>query len=242
MPKWFESWFDSEYYHVLYKNRDDAEAARFIENICRYLQLGQGFSVADIACGKGRHSRVLASLGFDVTGLDISASSIEYARSVSGPNEHYFVHDMRHSFPVSELDAGFNLFTSFGYFENNADDLLSLNNIYQALKPNGIFVQDYLNPDHTISHLKAEEKVQRGHVSFNISRYLQDGFIKKDIEVMDGDKKLRFQESVKVYSAAALKTLHEQAGFTVLKTFGDYSLQPFNEKSSARIILVSQKP
>jgi SAM-dependent methyltransferase len=242
MPKWFESWFDSEYYHVLYKNRDDAEAARFIENICRYLQLEQGSSVADIACGKGRHSRVLASLGFDVTGLDISAASIEYARSVSGPNEHYFVHDMRHLFPVSELDAGFNLFTSFGYFENSADDLLSLNNIYQALKHNGIFVQDYLNPDHTISHLKAEEKVQRGYVSFNIRRYVQDGFIKKDIEVMDGDKKLRFQESVKVYPAAALKTLHEQAGFTVLKTFGDYSLQPFNEKSSARIILVSQKP
>lgn len=241
MPKWFESWFDSEYYHLLYKNRDEAEAARFIQNLCSFLKFPKDTLVADIACGKGRHSRVLASLGFKVFGLDISPSSIEYAKTLAGANEQYMVHDMRKPFPKGQLDAALNLFTSFGYFDDEADDLISLENICHALIPGGIFVQDYLNPNFIISQLKPEETVLRNQVRFNIRRYVQDGFIKKNIEVIDAAKTFHFQESVKLYTAELLFKLHETAGFRVLQTFGDYSLQPFDEKSSVRIILVSQK-
>lgn len=241
MPKWFESWFDSEYYHLLYNNRDEAEAVRFINNITNFLGLPTGSFVADIACGKGRHSRVLASLGYKVLGLDISPANIEYAKTLAGANEQYLVHDMRKPFPTGQLDAALNLFTSFGYFDDEADDLISLENIYHALKPGGMFVQDYLNPEHAIARLKPEETVLRNQVRFNIRRYVQDGFIKKDIEVIDGAKTFHFQESVKIYTAESLFKLHEAARFRVLQTLGDYSLQPFDEKSSARIILVSQK-
>ncbi|MBM3399531.1 MAG: class I SAM-dependent methyltransferase [Bacteroidetes bacterium] len=241
MPKWFESWFNSEYYHLLYNNRDEAEAVRFINNITNFLGLPTGSFVADIACGKGRHSRVLASLGYKVLGLDISPANIEYAKTLAGANEQYLVHDMRKPFPTGQLDAALNLFTSFGYFDDEADDLISLGNIYYALKPGGMFVQDYLNSAFTLSHLKPEEQIQRGGVTFNLLRYVKGGFVKKDIEIMDGEKSLHFQESVKIYTAEILKTLHENAGFRVLQTFGDYSLNPFDEKSSARIILVSQK-
>lgn len=242
MPNWFESWFDTEYYQLLYNKRDETEAERFIRNICDYLHLPSGITVADIACGKGRHSRVLASLGFRVAGLDISPASIEYARSIAGPDEHYAVHDMREVFPVKDLDAAMNLFTSFGYFEDDEEDRVCLRNIYQALKPTGMFVQDYLNPVYTLANLKAEEVIDRGDVSFSIQRYVKDGFIKKDIHVSHGQELQQFQESVKIYTVEKLKQLHEQAGFRVLQVFGDYSLRAFDEKTSPRIILVSQKP
>ncbi len=242
MPKWFESWFDTEYYHLLYNNRDEAEAERFVKNLCSFLKLTKGAAVADIACGKGRHSRVLASLGYKVFGLDISPASIGYAISQAGPHEQYAVHDMRKPFPKTQIDAAFNLFTSFGYFDTEAEDLSALENVLHLLKPGGVFVQDYLNPSYTLSNLKAEETVVRGDISFEIHRYEQDGSVKKDIRVKQGMETHAFQESVKLYSAEDFKRLHTNAGFRVLNTFGDYSLNPFNEKSSPRIILVSEKP
>lgn len=242
MPKWFESWFDTEYYHLLYNNRDEAEAEQFIKNLCTFLKLPQGADVADVACGKGRHSRVLASLGYHVLGLDISPASIEYAISMAGPHERYAVHDMRKPFPKAKINAAFNLFTSFGYFDTEAEDLSALKNVLHSLKPGGVFVQDYLNPTYTLSNLKAEETLFRGDISFEIRRYQQTGCVKKDIRVTQGTEIHAFQESVKLYSPEDFKRLHTNAGFRVLHTFGDYSLNTFNEKSSPRIILVSEKP
>lgn len=242
MPNWFESWFDTEYYHLLYNNRDEAEAERFIQNLCSFLKLPKGVFVADIACGKGRHSRVLASLGFKVFGLDISPASIDYAISQAGPHEQYAVHDMRNPFPEMQLDAAFNLFTSFGYFDTEAEDHSALQNVLRSLKQGGVFVQDYLNPVYTVSNLKAEETVFRDGVKFEIHRYEQNRCVKKDIRVTQGLETYLFQESVKLYSAADFKRLHTNAGFEVLHVLGDYSLSPFDEKSSPRIILVSEKP
>ena len=242
MPKWFESWFDTEFYHLLYNNRDEAEAEGFVKNLCIFLKLHPGAALADVACGKGRHCRVLASLGHHVLGMDISQASIDYANSLSGTKEQYAVHDMRKPFPAVQLDAAFNLFTSFGYFETEEEDLSALQNVLLSLKPGGVFVQDYLNPAYTLSNLKTEETVFRGDVKFEIHRYEQNGCVKKDIRVTQGAEISLFQESVKLYSAADFHRLHTNAGFRVINTFGDYSLNPFDEKTSPRIILVSEKP
>ena len=77
---WFKDWFNSPYYHQLYFKRDEAEAAKFIDKLIDYLKPPQGSLMLDVACGKGRHSRQLASKGFDVTGIDLSTDSIKEAK------------------------------------------------------------------------------------------------------------------------------------------------------------------
>ena len=77
---WFANWFDSEYYHVLYKNRDEKEAEFFIENLVQYLNFQKRRKLLDIACGKGRHATYFNSLGFDVVGVDLSSNSITTAK------------------------------------------------------------------------------------------------------------------------------------------------------------------
>lgn len=99
----------------------------------------------DLACGKGRHSRFLAKKGYKVTGLDLSANSIADASKNALPGLRFNVHDMRDSFGVNEYNYIFNLFTSFGYFDNPNDDNMVLNNVYEALLPHGYFIQDYFN-------------------------------------------------------------------------------------------------
>ncbi|MFN5878833.1 MAG: SAM-dependent methyltransferase, partial [Flavobacteriales bacterium] len=67
--EWFADWFDTPYYHILYKNRNDEEAAHFIENLIEFIQLDLGSRVLDLACGKGRHSVTLNKLGYNVLGV-----------------------------------------------------------------------------------------------------------------------------------------------------------------------------
>ena len=114
---WFESWFGSPYYKVLYQNRDEYEAQEFVEKLVDYLQPMAGSKMLDIACGRGRHSRFLASKGFDVTGIDISFDSIAYAKQFEGDNLHFYQHDMRLPSWINYFDYAFNFFTSFGYLE-----------------------------------------------------------------------------------------------------------------------------
>ena len=73
---WFEDWFNTPYYHILYKDRDYKEAENFISNLTKELKLPTDSSIIDLACGKGRHSVFLNQLGFEVLGVDLSEESI----------------------------------------------------------------------------------------------------------------------------------------------------------------------
>ncbi|MEY3861112.1 MAG: hypothetical protein RIS50_1393, partial [Bacteroidota bacterium] len=140
--KWFESWFDTAYYHALYEHRNDAEAAEFMDRLLGHLGLELGSKVMDVACGKGRHSAHLASRGLKVCGFDLSENSINIARGLNVVGADFLVHDMRQPFPMTEVDAVFNVFTSFGYFDDPAEDAQVLMNMASACKRGGYVVQD----------------------------------------------------------------------------------------------------
>ena len=70
--QWYASWFDTPFYHILYKDRDHSEAQLFMDNLTNYLNIPEQGEILDLACGKGRHSMYLNSLGYDVTGVDLS--------------------------------------------------------------------------------------------------------------------------------------------------------------------------
>ena len=118
---WYKEWFDSPYYHKLYFERDEKEAEAFIRKLVEHLKPAKGSRMLDIACGRGRHSRTLSSMGFDVTGIDLSPSSIEFAKKIETGKLEFFVHDMRLPFRANYYDYAFNFFTSFGYFRTRRE-------------------------------------------------------------------------------------------------------------------------
>ena len=167
---WFASWFDSPYYHVLYKDRDDSEAADFMNRLTQHLHLHPTSKILDLACGKGRHSRYLSSLGYDVTGVDLSAQSITYAKKFEKENLNFAVHDMCLPYKKGAFNTVFNLFTSFGYFDNEQDNLRTIKAIKANLSSNGLAVIDFLNVCYVASNLvKQETKIVDG-ISFDIKR------------------------------------------------------------------------
>jgi SAM-dependent methyltransferase len=239
--QWFADWFDTEYYHALYQNRDEAEALNFLSRLCAHLNLGEGAKVADIACGKGRHSRVLASFGCRVVGFDLSENSILYARSVAKERESYWVQDIRSPFPENNFDAAMNLFTSFGYFETQEEDEITLRNIAEMLKPGAYFVQDYLNGQPIVDQLPVSGAKSNQGFNFSWTKTYVNPHIVKSIEVVDAGNVHHYQEKVKVYSLEQLKALHSQSGLTPLYIFGNYNLEPYDLDTSPRIIVISRK-
>ncbi|MXO05653.1 bifunctional 2-polyprenyl-6-hydroxyphenol methylase/3-demethylubiquinol 3-O-methyltransferase UbiG [Flavobacterium sp. HBTb2-11-1] len=234
---WYSSWFDTPYYHILYKDRNYREAQVFMDNLTHYLNLPEKAKVLDLACGKGRHSIYLNQLGYDVLGADLSENSIAEASKNSNETLHFKVHDMREPFE-EKFDAIFNLFTSFGYFESDDDNLTTLKAIKESLSEYGFAVIDFMNVANVIENLVPEEVKTVDEIDFHIKRYVEDGHIFKEIDFEDKGRKYHFTEKVKALTLKDFQDLMDEAGIFLLDIFGDYKLKKFHKTESERLIMI----
>ena len=234
---WFASWFDSPYYHILYKERDEMEAQLFMDNIVHYLNLPEESKILDLACGKGRHSIYLNKMGFNVTGADLSSNSIAIAKDFENETLNFVVHDMRKPFD-QKFDAIFNLFTSFGYFENEEDNFTTLKAIKESISEYGFAVIDFMNVPNVLANLVPEEVKIVDNINFHIKRYMKDGYIFKEIDFEDQGEKFHFTEKVSALTLSDFENLMEQAHIFLLDTFGDYKLKKFHKMESERLIMI----
>jgi cyclopropane fatty-acyl-phospholipid synthase-like methyltransferase len=239
---WFEAWFDSPYYHMLYAHRNTAEADALILNLQKFLQLKPGARILDLACGKGRHSKALAMQGFNVTGVDLSEHSIEEARKMEDDNLEFRVHDMRRPVAVNYYDAVLNLFTSFGYFTSVRDNTRTIDAVHTALHPEGIFLIDYLNATKVQKAVEAspEGTLDKEGVHFHWKKAIEECAVVKEIEVTDQGKSFAFCEHVQLFSLKDFAELLNEK-FDIVSVFGDYNLAPFDEANSDRLILSCRK-
>jgi SAM-dependent methyltransferase len=238
---WFESWFDSPYYHILYRHRDEEEARLFIDRLLEYLGLPGGASVLDLACGRGRHSLYLNSKGAEVTGIDLSESNIRYASTFATPSLSFYVQDMRRIFRTNYFDVVLNLFTSFGYFERDLDNFHVVESATKALKKGGYLVIDFLNSGKVLQTLREQEIQVLESITFHINRRMEEGFIVKSISFEDKGREYRFQEKVKALTLDDFRIYFEKSGLELVDTFGEYALEPFRPESSGRLIMIAKK-
>ena len=237
--EWFQDWFNTTYYHLLYDYRNEEEAEYFMSNLLKYLNLTATDTILDLPCGKGRHSLFLNAQGHRVVGADISENSIAHARHFENQNLRFMIHDMRD--PLKEhYDAIFNLFTSFGYFEREETNARVLKNFKQGLRENGHVVIDFLNLAKVRSELIPSQKLFKQGVEYRIRKRITEQFIIKDIEVRDGENSYNFQEKVQALDLEKFEQCSKEAGLNIVKIFGDYSLNDFSESSSDRLILIMQ--
>ena len=241
---WFEDWFNSPYYHLLYKNRNDDEAQSFINRLITYLNPKREAIMLDVACGKGRHSKVLADMGFDVTGIDLSEASIEEANKESHERLQFFQHDMRLPFRINYYDYAFNFFTSFGYFKTQREHDNAIRSISQSLKSGGIIVIDFLNVDYISSQLEPKATVECDDVCFFITKWQDENHFYKRIEVKENNEEaaqVLYTERVAKFGLADFKAMLELQKVNIVAVFGDYDLGDYDEKTSPRLIIVGKK-
>lgn len=239
--EWFESWFDSPYYHILYEDRDRDEAQLFLDSLLRFLKPPAHARMLDVACGRGRHAVYLNNKGFDVDAFDLSENNIAYDKQFENESLRFYRHDMRELFPNHDFDYVFNLFSSFGYFDNDEENGKVIAAHSAALKTRGILVLDYLNTQCLVHALKASEQKVIGDITFRISKNITGGSVVKSIRFKADGHEYAYSEKLRLYTFNEFEQLFEGCGLQILHVFGNYHLEPFNADTSERLILLAEK-
>jgi len=241
--EWFKRWFDSPYYHKLYFQHDEKEAHDFINTLLKYLTPANGSYMLDVACGRGRHSKILSSKGFDVTGIDLSLSSITEAKNAEANNLHFFQHDMRLPFWINYFDQAFNFFTSFGYFKTEREHYNVIRTISDSLKLNGVFVLDYLNVHYAEDHLHHKEEKKIDGVIYYLTRWFDENYFYKKIIIEDEslEEPLEYIETVAKFSVGDFNDMFSFHGLQLQEVFGDYLFQSYHIRKSPRLLMTARK-
>jgi SAM-dependent methyltransferase len=232
---WYKDWFNSPYYHILYKHRDDTEAQGFLDRLTAYLKINSSQKILDLACGRGRHSVYLNKKGFKVMGVDLSEENISFANKNNSSSLSFAIHDMRQPIDGCSFEIILNLFTSFGYFEEERDNLLVLQSMKKMLAENGLIVIDFLN---SCLIQPGEKETQIDGISFFEKKTITNRWIIKEISVEDNSQVFHFAERVRKYT---LDDFYQMCGVVGLKincTFGNYYLDSYNIDLSERLIMI----
>ena len=242
-PKeWFDEWFDSPYYHVLYSNRDYKEARDFIDRLVAYFHFNPEDKILDMACGKGRHAIYLSEKGYNVVGVDLSPQNISHANQFANSRLKFYKHDMRKVFRKNTFEYVLNMFTSFGYFDASQENQAVVTAIEKGLKSQGYLLLDFLNPYKVINNLLPVDVKTLDGIDFQITRRLSsDNYILKDIRFEDKGISYHYQERVKAIRRLEFLDFFKIAKLRLIEIFGDYQLNPYDCEVSDRMIFIVKK-
>ncbi|MDR3611769.1 MAG: class I SAM-dependent methyltransferase [Ignavibacteriaceae bacterium] len=244
MTEWFEEWFNSKEYLEVYQHRNESDAKLLFELIEKHAKIPERGKVLDLACGSGRHSILFARKGFEVTGIDLSENLLRIAETSARKEKlgiEFIKADLRHIEAIEKYDLVVNLFTSFGYFNNDYENFSIFKSASGFLKPGGYFVFDFLNSVFVEKNLVRESKEVKSHENIIQRRRIEGDRVIKDIIIQHNGSTKTFYESVKMYREQELKEAIRENGLAIKETFGDFTGRNFIEETSPRIIIIAQK-
>lgn len=242
MTDWYAQSFGKDYL-IVYKHRDFSGALREVRAMADWLGLPAGARVLDLCCGMGRHALALAELGYQVTGVDLSATLLEEAkRHDSAGAVTWLRGDMRDVPLEGPFDAVVNLFTSFGYFARDEENGAVLQEMDRLLRPGGRFLLDFLNPGHVRRHLVPHSVRTVEEDTIEETRVIRDGRVEKTIVIRsEAGGERQYKESVRLYEKEDFTRLLQPTDLAVERVFGDYDGSDYEAETSKRLILLGRK-
>jgi ubiquinone/menaquinone biosynthesis C-methylase UbiE len=245
-----KEWYKKKYFWdkfetVLFSSRHLEDAKIEVKNIIKLLKAKKKDQILDLCCGVGRHTLNFASLGFKVTGVDLTKGYLEKIKQ-SAKKENLIIDlfhsDMREFISENKFDIALNLYTSFGYFENSADDERVLNNVYKSLKLKGKFLMEMVGKE-VLSRTFLEKDwreeddqiiLEERKISENWDSITSRWILFKSKEKYEQTIKLR------LYSGRELSELLKKCGFSNVKLYGDFEGNPYNNNAK-RLVAFAQK-
>ena len=223
------------------------EAAREeIDAVLSVLEIEPGAAVLDLPCGAGRHSLELARRGYRVTGVDRTRAYLNTARekaAAEGLSLELVEADMREFRRPGAFDAAINLYTSFGYFEDQAEDRRVVANLCRCLKPGGKLVMEMMGKEVLARIFQPTDWQELSDGTL----FLQERRVSDDwswidnrwILVKDGQRR-DFSVGHRLYDGMGLRTLLLEAGFESAHLHGGLGGEPY-DTSARRLVVVAQK-
>lgn len=246
MKPWYEQSFGSDYM-LVYKHRNWEEANKEVGKMIGWLQLPKKARVLDIGCGMGRHALAMARCGYAVTGTDLSPVLLEEAKLHDEEGQVNWVPgDMRElPFEEESFDATVNLFTSFGYFSLEDDNVHVLRQIRKVLRPEGSFLIDFLNPVHVAQTLvpRSERIDEETGLHILEERSILNGWVQKEITVYDPQKReeqRQYLERVRLYQRDWFERNLALCSLGLEKLYGNYDGSAYEQEASPRMIMTGR--
>lgn len=244
---WFKNFFEEFYFDYFYLNTQDRiQDIKEVDFIIQTLGLSKKSKILDLACGVGRHAIRLAKKGFNVVGLDFSKKLIEEAKK-NATKEDVLINFKRENIKTFSLKEQFDaiilMYTSFGYFVEEKDNIQILNQIRDSLKNTGLFLLDLPNKQWVMEKVPRKTWRQVKDVYILEEKYFDEKINMHidDITILNKEKIKKTKTFLRLYSFSEINQKLKENGFYVKKTFGSYDKRKFNEKLSPRMILLAQK-
>jgi SAM-dependent methyltransferase len=243
-------WYEDDHFWqaaspIMFGEQRLTQAAREVEDLVQLVGLRPSATLLDLCCGLGRHSLELARRGFTVTGVDRTGVYLRRAHKqaeTEGLKIEFVQADMREFCRPNTFELVLNLFTSFGYFENPAEDRRVIVNVHKSLAKGGKLVMDMMGKEIIARIFRERDWHEENGVI-----WLQERSISKDWSWIDnrwillrGTKRDEFRVSHRLYSAAELTALLRDCGFQEVRTYGNLAGAPYDHQAE-RLVVVAHK-
>jgi SAM-dependent methyltransferase len=242
---WWQTWFGPGYlalYDAVLAERTPNE----VDQIEALLQLQPPRRILDLPCGQGRHAIELARRGYAVTGVDLSTYMLGVAREradASGVEVRWLAGDMREALPGETFDLVLNLFTSLGYFDDEADDRRVVRAAASMLGAGGQLLLEVINGQRIMGNFQEREWFTVGQTAVTERRALDRParrmVVERTVTSANGDE--TSVHAVRLYSGPAVKTMLHDAGFSRVDVYGDWDGAPLTH-DSLRVLAVGSMP
>jgi len=221
-------------------------ASEEVENIISLLEIKETDKILDLGCGPGRHSLEFARRGFNITGVDRTKAYLDNLKN-KAKSENLKVklieNDMRKFKKPLSYDIVLNLFTTFGYFENENENILVLKNIHSTLKKNGKFLIDIIGKEILSRIFRERDWYEEDGILYLEERKMDDKWsrIHNRWIKIEGNNRKEYQLSHKIYSGIELSIMLKDVGFSDIKLFGNLYGDPYNH-TAERLVVLAGKP
>lgn len=230
---------------VIFSERRWAITQDEVDRLVSLLELKQGVHILDLCCGPGRHSLELARRGFKVTGVDRTKQYLEQASEKAaqeGLNTEFIQEDMRTFCRPDTFNAAINMFTSFSYFDDPEEDCKVVMNVYQSLKPGGVFLLETHGKE-SLARIFQENNwheqngilILQEHKVTNNWSWMENRWI-----IIKDDKRTEFKVTHRLYAATEMASLLTGCGFKSVDIYGDLAGSIYDH-TARRMVAVAQK-
>jgi SAM-dependent methyltransferase len=245
--EWFEAEsFWTRMFPFMFPETSFVSAAENVAKIAALTGVSGG-GVLDLACGPGRYAIPLALAGSIVTGVDRTRFLLDKARERAAQfsaNVEWVEQDMREFVRPAAFDLALNVFTSFGYFDDAAENRRVLENVYASLKPGGTFVFDHLGKEILAARYQPTRSEASPDGTVLVHRVsVIDDWSRIDAEwiLLEGSRSSTFRIRHWIYSGREIRELLASVGFTDISLYGTFEGTPYDSQAQ-RLIATARKP
>lgn len=248
MQPWYEDdSFWATWAPDMFSEKAHLRAVAEVEGILALAQPADGADILDLCCGPGRITLPLARLGYHMTGVDRTADYLatlgEFAEA-EGVEVETVHEDMRSFRREGAFDAALNLFTSFGYFEDQEDDRQVARNLFASLRPGGTLVMELMGKEilARIFDPRRWQRIDDNTIRLEETEVTRDWtWVRSRWILLRGDERTEHVVEHRIYSAAELIALLEDAGFVNCESFGSLGGTPYDHEAK-RLVVLAHKP